>query len=95
MLDIEVAYAKPEQQWLIALQMPEQSIVQDAVEASGLLARCPEIEAHSLVVGIFGRACPLHQVLKAGDRVEIYRPLAHDPKEARRRRAGKKYRAGS
>ncbi|MDO9213827.1 MAG: RnfH family protein [Methylococcales bacterium] len=84
---IEVAYATDEQQVIVALELPENSTVETAINASGLLTRFPEIELSA--VGIFGKACELHQLLKTGDRVEIYRPLHNDPKEARRQRAKK------
>lgn len=90
MLDIEVAYAKPDQQVIVALKMPEGATVELAVSASGLLERFPEIDRADLIAGIFGSVCKLDQPLKPGDRVEIYRPLRHDPKEARRQRAAKK-----
>jgi putative ubiquitin-RnfH superfamily antitoxin RatB of RatAB toxin-antitoxin module len=53
------------------------------------LARFPEIESSEIKVGIFGNVCRLDQVLRQADRVEIYRPLLHDPKDARRQRAAK------
>jgi putative ubiquitin-RnfH superfamily antitoxin RatB of RatAB toxin-antitoxin module len=84
---IEVAYATPEQQVIIALDVPENSTVETAIQLSGLLTRFPEIDLSA--VGIFGKVCELNQLLKAGDRVEIYRSLIHDPKEARRQRAAK------
>lgn len=87
LMRIEVAYAKPEQQVIVVLDLPENSTVEAAINASGLLARFPEIELSA--VGIFGKASELHQLLKTGDRVEIYRPLHNDPKEARRQRAKK------
>ena len=89
LIAIEVAYATPEQQVLIALDMPEGATVEQAITASGLLARFPEIDAADIKAGIFGSACKPDQPLKPGDRVEIYRPLRHDPKEARRQRAAK------
>jgi hypothetical protein len=87
LMRIEVAYATPEQQVIVALKLPESSSVEAAINASGLLTRFPDIELSA--VGIFGKACELHQLLKTGDRVEIYRPLHNDPKEARRQRAKK------
>jgi uncharacterized protein len=84
---IEVAYATPEQQVIVALNLPEGTTVETAIHASGLLARFPEINLSA--VGIFGKVCELHQPLKAGDRVCCYRPLHNDPKEARRQRAAK------
>ncbi len=59
----------------------------DAIERSGLLERHPEIDLGKQKVGVFGKAFPLDRPARDGDRVEIYRPLALDPKEARRRRA--------
>jgi putative ubiquitin-RnfH superfamily antitoxin RatB of RatAB toxin-antitoxin module len=88
-LTVEVAYAKPEQQFLIALDVPDTTTVAEAISASGILAQCPELNLGQLNVGIFGRVTTLDRSLKAGDRVEIYRPLIHDPKEARRQRASK------
>lgn len=89
LIDVEVAYANPEQQVIVALKMPVGAIVEQAIEASGLLDRFPEIDGADFKAGIFGGVCKLDQPLKQGDRVEIYRPLLHDPKEARRLRAAK------
>jgi hypothetical protein len=89
MVDIEVAYAAPEQQIIVALKMPEGATVEHAINASGLLNQFPEIDAADIKAGIFGSLCKLDQQLRQADRVEIYRPLIHDPKEARRQRAAK------
>jgi putative ubiquitin-RnfH superfamily antitoxin RatB of RatAB toxin-antitoxin module len=89
LLAIEVAYATPEQQQIITLNLDEGATVEAAINASGLLVRFPDITLSTNAVGIFGKVCELSQVLKTGDRVEIYRPLVHDPKEARRQRAAK------
>jgi putative ubiquitin-RnfH superfamily antitoxin RatB of RatAB toxin-antitoxin module len=89
LIDVEVAYAKPEEQVIVALKIPEGATVGEAVHASGLLSRFPEIDETDLKVGIFGSICKLDQPLRQADRVEIYRPLIHDPKEARRQRAAK------
>ncbi len=90
LLEVEVAYAKSEQQVIVSLEMPEGTTVQQALKASGLLERFPEIDADDLNVGIFGAVCKPEQLLKWGDRVEVYRPLIHDPKDARRQRATKR-----
>jgi putative ubiquitin-RnfH superfamily antitoxin RatB of RatAB toxin-antitoxin module len=87
MVEFEVVYAKPEEQLVVALAMQEETTVEVAIKASGLLARFPEIAKSELKAGIFGVVCNLDQPVKAGDRIEIYRPLLHDPKEARRQRA--------
>jgi putative ubiquitin-RnfH superfamily antitoxin RatB of RatAB toxin-antitoxin module len=89
MVNVEVAYAKPEEQAIVVLQMPENATVEDAINASGLLVRYPEIDSSELNAGVFGVVCKLDQFIKDGDRIEIYRPLLHDPKEARRQRAVK------
>jgi len=85
---IEVVYAQPGRQALRRVSLHEGSTVEDALRASGLLAEFPEIDA--LPVGIFGRPAPKDAVLHDRDRVEIYRPLKADPKEARRARATRK-----
>lgn len=89
LITVEVAYANPEQQVIIALEMPQGATVEQAIKTSGLLSRFPEIDQTTLKVGIFGSVCKLEQLLTQADRVEIYRPLIHDPKEARRQRAAK------
>jgi putative ubiquitin-RnfH superfamily antitoxin RatB of RatAB toxin-antitoxin module len=87
---VEVAYALPETQVVLSTELHAGSTVQSAIEASGILEQFPEIDLARNRVGIFGSVCGLDQQLKPGDRIEIYRPLLHDPKEARRRRAAKK-----
>jgi len=85
-LRVEVAYALPEQQALIALEVEEGASVREAIERSGILQRYPGIELARGRVGIFGRLVELDASLRDGDRVEIHRPLVADPREARRRR---------
>jgi putative ubiquitin-RnfH superfamily antitoxin RatB of RatAB toxin-antitoxin module len=89
LIDVEVAYATPEQQVIVALKIPEGATVEQAIDASGLLNYFPEIVWADIKVGIFGSVCKLNQSVRQADRVEIYRPLIHDPKEARRQRAAK------
>lgn len=60
---------------------------EQAVRASGLLEEFPELAGQALALGVFGRTVDGRHVLRAGDRVEIYRPLKIDPREARRRAA--------
>jgi uncharacterized protein len=87
LVEIEVAYAKPEEQVIVTVNVPLGATVGQALFLSGLLERFPEINRTEPIVGIFGATCKLDQTVKQGDRVEIYRPLIHDPKEARRQRA--------
>ncbi len=91
MVNVEVAYAKPDEQAIVVLAMPEGATVDAAIKASGLLERFPEIALSEINAGIFGVACKLDQLVREGDRIEIYRPLLHDPKEARRQRALKRF----
>ena len=86
---VEVVYALPDQQVLLSLDLPTGSTVKSAIELSGIIEQFPEIDLSRNRVGIFGKVCLLDQPLGPGDRVEIYRPLIHDPMEARRRRAKK------
>lgn len=83
---VEVAYAKPERQVLLEIDLPIESTVEQAIQASGLLQQFPEIDLTQQKAGIFGQVCKLDKTLQDGDRVEIYRPLAQDPMTARRNR---------
>jgi len=69
------------------LELPAPATALDAVRASGLLERHPELGLGEPLIGIWGRACAPETVLADGDRVEVYRPLTMDPNEARRLRA--------
>jgi uncharacterized protein len=90
LIEIEVAYAKPEEQVIVTIKVPQGTTIGEAVIFSGLLERFPEISLSELKAGIFGVSCKPEQIVGQGDRVEIYRPLIHDPKEARRQRALKR-----
>jgi putative ubiquitin-RnfH superfamily antitoxin RatB of RatAB toxin-antitoxin module len=84
---IEVAYARPERQDVIRLTLPAGSTIVQAIEASGLPQRYPEIDLAKTKVGIFGKLSRMDTALRERDRVEIYRPLIADPKEVRKQRA--------
>jgi uncharacterized protein len=86
-IDVEVVYALPERQEIIHLRLPRDSTVQQALAASGLLQRHPEIDPQSVKLGIFGKLSRGDTALRDRDRVEIYRPLIADPKEVRKQRA--------
>jgi hypothetical protein len=88
-ISIEVAYATPEKQALLEVVVEQNTTVEQAILASGIIKRFPEINLDVLKVGIWNRSCKLTDLPKKGDRIEIYRPLIADPKEARRRRAEK------
>lgn len=84
---VEVAYALPERQELIALEVAEGISIAEAIALSGIVDLFPEIDLAHNKVGIFGHLAKLETVLRDGDRVEIYRPLIADPKLARKQRA--------
>ena len=89
-IPVEVAYAKPDVQLIIPLQVKPGTTVIDAIKLSGILEQFPEIDLEQNKFGIFSKACSADTVLREKDRVEIYRPLIADPKESRRKRAEKK-----
>lgn len=87
LLRVEVAYsAAPRAVDVVAVELPEGSTVLHALRASRVLERHPEIDLSVNRVGVWGRAVALSEPLRASDRVEIYRGLRVDPKEARRQR---------
>ncbi|WP_191601397.1 RnfH family protein [Marinomonas algicola] len=88
---VEVAYALPEKQKIIAMEVEEGCTVRDAVMMSNINAFFPDLALSSVKLGIFGKSVrnPETQLLKAGERVEIYRELKIDPKQARANRAAK------
>jgi len=94
-LSVEVCYALPDAQTLIAVDVPAGATVQQAIDASGILRKHPEIDLSTQKVGIYGKLKPLDAQLADHDRVEIYRPLIVDPKMARQRRVDKTRREGS
>ena len=87
LLEVEVAYATPEQQYLLSVSVPMGSTVEQAIQQSGICERCPEIDLTAQSVGIFSQLATLQTVLNNADRVEIYRPLLVDPKLQRKERA--------
>ncbi|MFP4154345.1 MAG: RnfH family protein [Halothiobacillaceae bacterium] len=89
MIPVEVAYARPDEQVIVPLKVPEGTTLEEAVHQSGIRQRFPEIDLERNKAGIFGKVAPLDRVLAARDRVEIYRPLIADPKAVRRERAQK------
>lgn len=95
-LKVAIAYVGAETQVLRPMEVIQGATARGAIESSGVLEQCPEIDLGHFKIGIFGKIIGLDQVLADGDRVEIYRPLIADPKEARKRRAeeGKPMRKG-
>lgn len=87
MFEVEVAYAKPEQQVILTVEAKEGMTIREVVEQSGILETFPEIELDKAKVGIFSKLSKLDTTVRARDRIEIYRPLIADPKAVRKQRA--------
>ncbi len=86
-VEVLVAYAPAAREvHEIALHLPAGSTLAQALQLSGLAQRYPELDLAQADVGIWGRKAPRTQVLRAQDRVEVYRALRVDPKVARRER---------
>jgi uncharacterized protein len=88
-VSIEICFALPDQQTLLSVDVPPDTTVRQAIEGSGMIEQCPEIDLSTLSVGVFGKIVALDTVVSAGDRIEIYRALKVDPKLARQRRVEK------
>ena len=96
LITVEVAYALPHKQKIVELLVEPGTTAVQAVERSGIVNVFPEIDVASAKMGVFGQALgtkglnpPASYILHPGDRVEIYRSLTSDPKDARRKRAEK------
>lgn len=85
-ISITVAYATPDQQVELPVQLDAHCNISLAIKKSGILQQFPEIPFPDIEVGVWGKRLPLDGLIREGDRVEIYRPLIIDPKEARRQR---------
>ena len=86
-LEVEVVFALPERQLLETVHVSEGATVQDALEAAALESRFPGEDFAAMPVGIWGRVVERERRVRDGDRIEVYRPLERDPKEARRQLA--------
>ena len=86
-ISVEVTYALPDRQVILALDVAVDASIEEVIRASGILSQFPEIDLASNKVGVFGKLGKLKDTLQPGDRVEIYRPLIADPKEVRKKRA--------
>ncbi len=84
-MQIGVAYSENSQQVWMTIEVPEDATVADAIAASGILACFPQIDLDVQKTGVFGRIVKLDATLRAGDRVEIYRPITCDPQSVPRR----------
>ena len=86
-ITVEVAYALPHNQVLVEVQLPAGATAVEAAQRSGIASKFAGVDLDNVTFGIFGQIVASRQVLRDGDRVEIYRPLIADPKEVRKARA--------
>lgn len=92
MIKIELAYAKSDKQILMGLLVEDGTCIEEAIKASGIRERFPELNEAPLKIGIFSKLVSLEYILKENDRIEIYRPLIIDPKIARLQKVKQKRR---
>jgi putative ubiquitin-RnfH superfamily antitoxin RatB of RatAB toxin-antitoxin module len=83
-IEVEVAYARPDRQLILTVEVPAGTTAIEAARLSGIEEQFPEIDLGQNRMGVFGKLCKADRPLNAGDRVEIYRPLLADPRAARR-----------
>jgi hypothetical protein len=95
-IKVEVAFARPDNQLILELEVPAETTVEETIKLSGIMEKFPEIDLAENKVGVFGKLTKLTNTLSQGDRIEIYRKLIADPKEVRRNRAadGKQMKKG-
>ena len=88
MISVELVFALPDKQVLRSIELAEGSTVADVIKAGNLVKDFPGLELDDTQAGIWGQPVGRDRVVKDGDRVELYRPLEMDPREARRLKAG-------
>jgi len=89
MIAVEVAYALAGKQAILELEVPEGTTALEAAKRSGITEKFEGIDLDNAKLGIFSKVVSPTQVLREGDRVEVYRPLVADPKEVRKARAAR------
>ena len=87
MISVEIVFALPTKATTLTVEVAQGTTAEQAVIQSGIIDKCPEIDPTALTLGVWNRTVKAHYELKDGDRIEIYRPLIADPKDARRKRA--------
>ncbi len=84
-MQIGIAYSEPGNQVWMTIEVPDETTVQDAIERSGILKQCPQIDLGKQKLGVFGKLVKQDALLKPGDRIEIYRGIIADPETVPRR----------
>lgn len=88
-MKISVIHALPERQTVLELDLPDGATAGDAIELCLDLPEFSGVPLLKMPIGVYGRVVAPDTVLRSGDRLEVYRPLRADPKEARRNRSAK------
>ena len=83
-IEVEVAYARPDMQRIVVVEVKAGTAARDVLRLSGLVESFPEIDVAGCPLGVFGTPVDDDYGVKAGDRIEVYRPLERDPRDARR-----------
>ena len=83
-INVELVLAMPDRQQLLSVEVESGATIADVIASSGIADRFPEVDMDVLETGIWGKPLPRDHVVRDGDRVEFYRPLQMDPREARR-----------
>ena len=86
-INIEIAYATPDKQVILAMEVQDNLSPRDAIKRSSIKDEFPEIDLDTVKMGVFGKQIIESYILQERDRIELYRPLLADPKEVRRRLA--------
>jgi len=84
-MKVVVVYATPKRQTVLTVDVPDGTTVNQAIERSGILKQCPDIDLATQKVGIYGKVAALDAAVDDGARIEIYRPITADPKTVKRR----------
>jgi putative ubiquitin-RnfH superfamily antitoxin RatB of RatAB toxin-antitoxin module len=87
-MQVEVVFALADRQELLVVELPDGATVAAVIDKSGLTRQFPDIAFDTLQAGVWGKPVDRDQIVKEGDRVEIYRPLEMDPRDARRLKVG-------
>ena len=83
-IQVEIVFATTDEQLLCMLTVPADATITDVIEISALAEHFPEHDLDAMRVGVWGHPADRSQTVSDGDRIEIYRPLEIDPREARR-----------
>lgn len=84
-MKVGIVYATSARQMSLSVNLDEGATVRQAIERSGLLARCPEVDLATAKVGVWGKVVDMDSAVEDGARIEVYRPITADPRTVKRR----------